>query len=286
MAQFKSTSIKPDIVPFHNISNYSLSSYSSFELPSSPTEPRIKDEEQDARQRQLIQQIDHLKVTNVRLKRANSILKTESDRRVKEETTGLKQALKSLVEQNIRLQRSNRLLRDDFDTLREELKNVKQIQIQKMTHIGPEYEYLVQMVNALYKQLLSNESRCLKSCCFTGSPTITNENERHTCRPIIKSHLPTELKESRLETENIQLKDTMGSLINEKEELTGLINGKDEDNKALRYQLKLKDDIVKQLESDFNQMALDMNDLQKSLYYNPSAESSLSELQSFPSVPI
>lgn len=118
MAEFKSTSIKPDIVPLHNISNYSLSSYSSFESPSSPTEPRIKDEEQDARQRQLIQQIDHLKVTNVRLKRANSILKTESDRRVEEETTGLKQALKSLVEQNIRLQRSNRLLRDDFDTLR------------------------------------------------------------------------------------------------------------------------------------------------------------------------
>ncbi|KAG1463300.1 hypothetical protein G6F46_000629 [Rhizopus delemar] len=118
MTQFMSTSIKPDIVPIHNISSYSISSYSSFESPTSPTEPKIKNEDQEARIRQLNQQIDHLTVTNARLKRANHILKTDSDRRVEEETAELKQALKNLVEQNIRLQRSNRLLRDDMDTLR------------------------------------------------------------------------------------------------------------------------------------------------------------------------
>lgn len=118
MTQLMSTSIKPDIVPIHNISSYSISSYSSFESPTSPTEPKIKNEDQEARIRQLNQQIDHLTVTNARLKRANHILKTDSDRRVEEETVELKQALKNLVEQNIRLQRSNRLLRDDMDTLR------------------------------------------------------------------------------------------------------------------------------------------------------------------------
>ena len=131
-----------------------------------------------------------------------------------------------------------------------------------MTHTGPEYEYLVQMVNALYQQLLSSKPQCLNTCCYTGKP-IEIKEERHVCRPAIQSDVPAGRIQSRLEVDNQQLKENMERLQSEKETLTELINDKEEDNKILRHELKLKDDIVKQLEYDFQQMELEVNDLQK-----------------------
>ncbi|RCH77956.1 hypothetical protein CU097_001472 [Rhizopus azygosporus] len=112
---------KPEIVSIHELNNYSLGSYSSFDS-SSPTDSKKNNEEFETQIRQLTQQVEHLSIANARLKRANRMLKMESDKKVDEKTVELKQALKKLLEQNIRLQRSNRLLKDDSDTLRVSLR--------------------------------------------------------------------------------------------------------------------------------------------------------------------
>ncbi|CEJ04912.1 hypothetical protein RMCBS344292_18860 [Rhizopus microsporus] len=271
---------KPEIVSIHELNKYSLGSYSSFDS-SSPTDSKKNNEEFETQIRQLTQQVEHLSIANARLKRANRMLKMESDKKVDEKTVELKQALKRLLEQNIRLQRSNRLLKDDSDTLREELRNIKQDHIRDMTQVGPEYEYLVQVVNILYRQLLTNKPQCAQTCCYTNKQ-ITDK-DKHACRPTVQSNL----SRGKIQLENEKLKDKLDSLMQENELLTELIKEKERDNKELKEELKIKDDIVQQLEYDFKQMESEVNDLQKDICYNhPSAESSLSEILSFPSVPI
>lgn len=72
----------------------------------------------EARLRQLENENEKLTLSNIRLLRANRILKLDSDRIVDEQTTDLKEEISQLKLQNVRLQRSNRLLRDDLDTHR------------------------------------------------------------------------------------------------------------------------------------------------------------------------
>ncbi|KAI9247858.1 hypothetical protein BY458DRAFT_526812 [Sporodiniella umbellata] len=283
MAEFMSTTIKSDIVPLHSLNRYSLSSYSSFDSPSSPNDSRSKSGEHGTQHRHLNQQIDHLNTVNAQLNNDCATLKLDNDKRNKE-TVELKQALRKLVEQNIRLQRSNRLLKDEFDTLEEELKSMKEEPLRSTTDLGPEYKYLVQTVNALYKQLLSSESKRPNTCCLTGKSIP--RDEKHVCRPIVKSHIASKSIDSLPETDRFIASHTADNWALEKEKMERIIQDKDNDNKSLRHELTVKDGVVKQLEKDFHQLELEINDLQKNLCYNhSSAESSLSDLPSFPSVP-
>ena len=54
-------------------------------------------------------------LSNIRLLRANRILKLDCDRIVEEQTSELKEEISHLLSQNVRLQRSNRLLQDDLN---------------------------------------------------------------------------------------------------------------------------------------------------------------------------
>jgi hypothetical protein len=132
-----------------------------------------------------------------------------------------------------------------------------------MKHVGPEYEYLVQVIHLLYRQLAGKSADCQSTCCFTEKP-ISNKEEKHICRPIIKSHnIPAGSIATVLEQENHQLREGMDILMDDRDALYQLLKDKEEDNETLKYELKVKDDIVKQLESDFEKMELEVTDLQK-----------------------
>ncbi|KAL9559009.1 hypothetical protein PS6_001001 [Mucor atramentarius] len=308
-------SMKDDIIPFSTLnSNYSIhDSFASFDSSTSSSTPTtttsriIHNGDQETRIKQLHNQVEQLSLSNARLVRANRILKLDCDRIVEETTADLKQALKLSVEQNIRLQRANRLLRDDYLSQTEELNNIKMEQIRKMANVGPEYEYLVQVINLLYRQL-AGKPDCESTCCFTDkpldsssslivSPQTDNNEMKHVCRPQVKSHnIPAGGMASALEQENNRLRDGMDILIDDRDALYQLLKDKEEDNETLKYELKVKDDIVKQLEHDFEKMELEVTDLQKDWYHKTShgdnksneirsPESSFSELHSFPSVP-
>lgn len=129
-----------------------------------------------------------------------------------------------------------------------------------MKSVGPEYEYLVQVVNLLYRQL-AGKSNCKESCCFTRE--ITTIKDKHVCRPIVKSHIQSGNMASILEIENNQLRDSMDILLNDRDKLYQLLKDQEQDNETLKYELKVKDEIVKQLENDFEKMELEVTDLQK-----------------------
>ncbi|KAI9252238.1 hypothetical protein EDC94DRAFT_651699 [Helicostylum pulchrum] len=249
-------SIKDDHLPYHELSNYTLQHHDSFSSFESSSQRKIQAGDGETLLKQLYNQIEQLSLSNARLVRANRTMKLDCDKIIQEKTTELKQALKTSVEQNIRLQRSNRLLKDDYQIQSEELNNIKTDQIRKMKQVGPEYEYLVQI--------------------------------EHTCRPIVKSHIQSGSIATRLEQENNQLRDGMDILMNDRDALYQLLKDKEEDNQTLKHELQVKDDIVKQLENDFEKMELEVTDLQKDWCYNNniSPDSTFSELHSFPSVPI
>lgn len=144
-----------------------------------------------------------------------------------------------------------------FIFIKEELRNIKQDHIRDMTQVGPEYEYLVQVVNILYRQLLTNKPQCAQTCCYTNKQ-ITDK-DKHACRPTVQSNL----SRGKIQLENEELRDKLDSLIQENELLTELIKEKERDNKELKEELKIKDDIVQQLEYDFKQMESEVDDLQK-----------------------
>ncbi|GAA5816151.1 hypothetical protein MFLAVUS_009677 [Mucor flavus] len=276
--------IKDDLLPYPELSNYSLQHHDSFSSFESSSQRKIQVGDGETLLKQLYNQIEQLSLSNARLVRANRTMKLDCDKIIQEKTTELKQALNMSVEQNIRLQRSNRLLKDDYQIQSEELNNIKTDQIRKMKQVGPEYEYLVQVIHLLYKQL-AGKSNCKETCCFTDKPTKTVE---HTCRPIVKSHIQSGSMASHLEQENNQLRDGMDILMNDRDALYQLLKDKEEDNQTLKHELQVKDDIVKQLENDFEKMELEVTDLQKDWCYNNnrSPDSTFSELHSFPSVPI
>lgn len=84
--------------------------------PSIPPERRPSQSiNLDNRLRQLEKENEELTHSNVRLLRANRILKLDSDRVVDEQVNELKEEIKHLRYQNVRLQRSNRLLQEDLN---------------------------------------------------------------------------------------------------------------------------------------------------------------------------
>ncbi|KAI7862833.1 uncharacterized protein EV154DRAFT_396268, partial [Mucor mucedo] len=244
----------------------------SFDSGSSPQHHRkIQSGDGETRLKQLYHQVEQLTLSNARLTRANRNLKLECDKLVEEKTFELKQALQMSVEHNIRLQRSNRLLKDEYLIQSVELDNIKKDQIKKMKNVGPEYEYLVQVINLLYRQL-AGKSNCVETCCFTEKPTlelaetmIQDALPQHLCRPVVKSHIQSGNLAAILEKENNQLRDGMDILINDRDALYLLLKDKEEDNETLKYELQVKDDIVKQLENDFENMELQVSDLQNAL---------------------
>ncbi|KAI8363853.1 hypothetical protein EDC96DRAFT_511974 [Choanephora cucurbitarum] len=256
-----SLSVQDDYTSLHEVSsNYSFrDSYTS--LDSSQPTRKIFSGEHETMLKHLYSQIEQLTLSNARLVRANRALKLDCDRIVEEKTAELQEALKTSVEQNIRLQRANRLLQDEYALQTDKLNHVQQDQIRQMKNVGPEYEYLVQVIHVLYRQLAGKTPcDCYKSTSSTSRPSSMSQ---HRCRPIIRSHISGGSLAIALEQENHQLRDGIDRLMEDRDRLYQLLKEREEDNETLKHELKVKDDIVKQLENDFEKMELEVTDLQK-----------------------
>ncbi|CAO3624350.1 unnamed protein product [Cunninghamella blakesleeana] len=139
-------------------------------------------------------------------------------------------------------------------------------QVLQMKNVGPEYEYLVQMLNLLHRQI-NGDINCESTCCYTSAPidqstmimTLPPENEdheegveaQHICRPIIHSSISQGSYATELEKKVIRLEQKIEELDNEKEMTLRQLSFKDEDIEMLKKELQIKDDIVSQLEQDF-----------------------------------
>ncbi|KAI8141745.1 hypothetical protein BJV82DRAFT_517936, partial [Fennellomyces sp. T-0311] len=219
------------------------------------------------RLRQLEKENEQLTLSNIRLLRANRILKLDCDRLVDEQTSELKEEINHLRFQNVRLQRSNRLLQDDLNQYMTEMNQMRDDQIRKMNNVGPEYEYLLQ-----------GKPTCEKTCCFTNKPlsqgfsVLTlppddSEDQRarpqHICRPSIKSHVNGGSLACASQQENARLREEMEQVKRDRDGLYEVIHEKEEDLETLKQELKMKDQIVSQLEKDFERMEVEVVDLQK-----------------------
>lgn len=105
------------------------------------------------RVRQLEAQIESLTLQNVKLQRTNRLLKVDTDNIIKQTTQPLEQKIRELTLNNVQLQRTTRLLQQDVEAKATEMEKFKQEQIAQMKNVGPEYEFLVQMVNVLHRQV-------------------------------------------------------------------------------------------------------------------------------------
>ncbi|KAI9266640.1 hypothetical protein BDA99DRAFT_536060 [Phascolomyces articulosus] len=230
------------------------------------------------RTRQLENQIESLTLQNVKLQRTNRLLKVDTDNLIKQKTQPLQENIRDLTLANVQLQRATRLLQQDLEEKTTSLENFKQEQIMQMKSVGPEYEYLVQMVNLLHRQISGNPT-CDETCCFTQEPisqstmvmTLPPENEQqdmeaqHICRPIVHSSISQGSYAMELENKILRLEQVIEELDTEKEQMLRQQTYKDNDIETLKRELRIKDDIVSQLEGDFLNLEEQLARLQQEL---------------------
>ncbi|KAL1920941.1 uncharacterized protein VTP21DRAFT_11576 [Calcarisporiella thermophila] len=146
------------------------------------------------RMKQLESQVERLTLQNVRLQRANRLLKVEQENNTNSAKAEAEERCQVLKLQNVRLQRANRLLKQELD---ENILEIRRLRSEApLKEMGPQYEFLVQQVAFLHRQLAGNPA-CSTTCCFTeesiklgtaSSVTSgTNDVSRHVCRPVIHS---------------------------------------------------------------------------------------------------
>ncbi|KAG2221142.1 hypothetical protein INT45_004451 [Circinella minor] len=230
------------------------------------------------RARQLENQIESLTLQNVKLQRTNRLLKVDTDNLIKQKTQPLQETIRDLTLTNVQLQRATRLLQQDLDEKTVSLENFKREQIMQMKSVGPEYEYLVQMVNVLHRQISGNPT-CDETCCFTLEPisqstmvmTLPPENEQqemeaqHICRPIVHSSISQGSYAMELENKILRLEQVIEELDTEKDQILRQQTYKDNDIETLKRELRIKDDIVSQLEGDFLNLEEQLARLQQEL---------------------
>lgn len=99
-------------------------------------------------------QIESLTLQNVKLQRTNRLLKIDTDNLIKQKTQPLEKTIRELTLANVQLQRATRLLQQELEEKTQSLERFKLEQITQMKSVGPEYEFLVQMVNLLHRQVI------------------------------------------------------------------------------------------------------------------------------------
>ncbi|CAO3698682.1 unnamed protein product [Rhizopus microsporus] len=242
----------------------------------------IKQGDSDTRTRQLEAQIEQLTLQNVKLQRTNRLLKVDTDNLIEQRTSPLEKMIEELTIANIKLQRTTRLLQQELDEKTEQLNRLKENQILQMKSVGPEYEFLVQNINLLQRQLAGHPI-CEGTCCFTMKPVdhstmvmtlpSTDNDEdgeeeleaQHICRPVIHSDISQGSYATELEHRIIRLEQIIEELDQEKEQILRQQSYKDNDLETLKKELKIKDEIVSQLEQDFMCLEDQLEHLQKQL---------------------
>ncbi|KAI8970528.1 translation initiation factor eIF3 subunit-domain-containing protein [Pilobolus umbonatus] len=241
---------------------------------------KIQKGDTDTRSKQLEAQIEQLTLQNVKLQRTNRLLKVDTDNLIEQKTRPLEKNIQDLTISNVRLQRASRLLQLELEDKIAELNRVKNNQILQMKSVGPEYEFLVQYVNLLQRQI-SGHPTCDETCCFTMKPidqstmvmtlpAPENEDEeeveaQHICRPVIHSEISQGSYAIELENRIARLGNIIDEIDAEKEQLIHQQTYKDNDVETLKKELRLKDEIVSQLEQDFMGLEDQIEHLQKEL---------------------
>jgi hypothetical protein len=163
--------ISPDVTPRFsvnsNLMNYSIPKSSSDNttgaknkmittpspLKDNNSKREIQRGDSDTRTRQLEAQIEQLTLQNVKLQRTNRLLKVDTDNLIEQKTSPLEKTIQELTVANVRLQRASKLLQQELDEKTYQLNVFKQNQILQMKSVGPEYEFLVQNINLLQRQV-------------------------------------------------------------------------------------------------------------------------------------
>ncbi|OBZ88521.1 hypothetical protein A0J61_03426 [Choanephora cucurbitarum] len=233
----------------------------------------------DTRTRQLEAQIEQLTLQNVKLQRTNRLLKVDTDNLIEQKTSPLEKTIQELTIANVKLQRTSRLLQQELNEKSHQLNMLKQNQILQMKNVGPEYEFLVQNINLLQRQLAGHPS-CDEICCFTMKPidqstmvmTLPSSEDddeeveaQHICRPVIHSTISQGSYAVELENKIYRLEQVIEELDLEKEQIMKQHGLKDNDVETLKKELRIKDEIVSQLEQDFMGLEDQIEHLQKEL---------------------
>ncbi|KAL7318122.1 hypothetical protein PS15m_004384 [Mucor circinelloides] len=238
----------------------------------------------DTRTRQLEAQIEQLTLQNVKLQRTNRLLKVDTDNLIEQKTSPLEKTIQELTVANVRLQRASRLLQLELNEKTEQLNKFQQNQILQMKSVGPEYEFLVQNINLLQRQIAGHPT-CDDTCCFTMQPIdqstmvmtlpcsdhdSDSEDEeeveaQHICRPVIHSTISQGSYAIELENKIARLEQFIEELDQEKEQILRQHSYKDNDVETLKKELRIKDEIVSQLEQDFMGLEDQIEHLQKEL---------------------
>ncbi|OAD66492.1 hypothetical protein PHYBLDRAFT_74145, partial [Phycomyces blakesleeanus NRRL 1555(-)] len=177
---------------------------------------------------------------------------------------------------NVQLQRVTRLLQQDLEEKTKQMLRIQCDQIMQMKNVGPEYEFLVQMVNLLHRQI-SGEPTCEDTCCYTLAPidqssmvmTLPPENDdqemeaQHICRPIVHSSISQGSYAIELENKIVRLEQIIDQLEEDKEAAQCQQEYKDNDIEMLKKELRIKDEIVSQLEQDFMTLEEQLANLQR-----------------------
>lgn len=133
--------------------NSNLMNYSIPTETSTDSRREIKQGDSDTRTRQLEYQIEQLTLQNVKLQRTNRLLKVDTDNLIEQRTSPLEKIIEELTIANVKLQRKTRILQQEVDEKSEQLNRYKEHQILSMKSVGPEYEFLVQNINLLQRQV-------------------------------------------------------------------------------------------------------------------------------------
>ncbi|KAI8089596.1 uncharacterized protein BX664DRAFT_280669 [Halteromyces radiatus] len=278
-------------IPKNNNNNNNNESEITYYQNKMTTDRRtIQEGSSDTRTRQLEAQIEALTLSNVKLQRANRLLKVDTDNLIEQKTQPLNATIRELTFNNVQLQRTTRLLQQDLEDKNAKLNQFQSDQVLSMKTVGPEYEYLVQMINLLHRQI-NGDANCEEVCCYTSAPvdqstvvmTLPPENEekqqhedgdddeqagmeaQHICRPVIHSSISQGSYAAELERKLSQLEQIIDELETEKETLLRQQSYKDDDIQMLKKELQIKDEIVSQLEQDFMELEEKLTMLQKEL---------------------
>ncbi|GAA5805154.1 hypothetical protein HPULCUR_010667 [Helicostylum pulchrum] len=291
--QRDSVIIPPDVVPRFsvnsNLMNYSIPKNehslskkisSSSPLRENNSKREIQKGDSDTRTRQLEAQIEQLTLQNVKLQRTNRLLKVDTDNLIEQKTSPLEKTIQELTVANVRLQRASKLLQQELDEKTNQLNMLHHNQIMQMKSVGPEYEFLVQNINLLQRQIAGHPT-CDETCCFTMQPidqstmvmtlpSPENEDEedveaQHICRPVIHSAISQGSYALELENKIGRLEQLIDEMDEEKEHSTRQQGYKDNDVETLKKELRIKDEIVSQLEQDFMGLEDQIEHLQKEL---------------------
>ncbi|KAK4519767.1 uncharacterized protein ATC70_010008 [Mucor velutinosus] len=272
-----------------NLMNYSIPRNDETTISpiveSNKNRREIQRGDSDTRTRQLEAQIEQLTLQNVKLQRTNRLLKVDTDNLIEQKTSPLEKTIQELTVANVRLQRASRLLQLELNEKSEQLNKFQQNQILQMKSVGPEYEFLVQNINLLQRQIAGHPT-CDDTCCFTMQPIdqstmvmtlpcsdhdSDSEDEeeeveaQHICRPVIHSTISQGSYAIELENKIARLEQFIQELDEEKEQILRQHSYKDNDVETLKKELRIKDEIVSQLEQDFMGLEDQIEHLQKEL---------------------